>query len=61
MWTEHVIRLIDSQMTKIILNYNVKGKRRAERTREKRIDFANNDRRKAGVRNLRIETNRRES
>jgi len=48
-------------MTKIILNYNVKGKRRAERTREKRIDFANNDRRKAGVRNLRIETNRRES
>ena len=43
-------------MPKIIPNYNVKGKRRAERAREKRIGVANNDRRKADIRNCRIET-----
>jgi hypothetical protein len=43
-------------MPKIILNYNAKEKRRAERVREKWIGVANNDRRKGGVRNCRIET-----
>jgi hypothetical protein len=43
-------------MLKFIPNYKAKGKRRAERAREKRIGVANNDRRKAGIRNCRIET-----
>jgi hypothetical protein len=43
-------------MPKIVPNYKAKGKRRAERAREKRIGVANNDRRKGGVRNCRIES-----
>ena len=48
--------MIDSQMPKIIMNYTAKGKIKIESAREKWIDVANNDRRKTGVRNCRLET-----
>jgi hypothetical protein len=43
-------------MPKNVMNYNAKEKRRAEKAREKQIGVVINDRRKAGVRNCKIET-----
>jgi hypothetical protein len=45
----------DSQMPKNIMNYNAKGKIRAEKAKEKRIGFMIIYRRKAGIRNCGIE------
>jgi hypothetical protein len=45
-WAGHVIRMIDSEMPKRIMNYNVEGKRRVGRPKARWSDAVEKDMRK---------------
>jgi hypothetical protein len=54
-WAGHVIGMSGSEMSKRIMNYNPKGKRRAERSKEIWTDTVDNDTRKSDVTDWRID------
>jgi hypothetical protein len=59
-WAGHVIRMCDNEMPKRIMNYNLQGKRSVQWPKARRIDAAEKDMRKAGVRNWRTEAKDRD-
>jgi hypothetical protein len=59
-WAGHVIRMSDSEMSKLIMNYSPEGEKRARSPKAICIDTVDNDMRKAGVRNWRMEAKDRD-
>jgi hypothetical protein len=59
-WARHVIRMSDTEMSKLIMNYSPEGEKRARRPKAICIDAVDNDMRKAGVRNWRMEAKDRD-